>query len=407
MTDTVPAYANSPATYGGVAKTFHWLTALLILTAIPLGVVANNWPYETSAQLAVKGNLFSIHKTVGLAAFLVASLRILWALSQPKPGLLHADRKVESWLAETVHWLLYASLVIVPLSGWLHHAATTGFAPIWWPFGQSLPFVPVDDTLAKVFAAAHWTFTKVLVASLLLHVAGALKHHFVDRDLTLARMLPGRTVAPEATPGHGALPVASAAGIYAAAMAVAGFLALSGAPAASVQTTDLAAAAPSQWSVQDGTLRITVTQMGSPVEGTFSNWNAAIDFDADAPGEVKGDVTVQVAIDSLSLGSITSEAMKPEFFAVEAHPTATFAADIRDAEGENTYVADGTLTLKGVEAPVTLPFTLEIDGDTAQMDGTLTLDRRTFDIGVENYADESSVQFDVAVDVSVTATRAE
>ncbi|MBT8474330.1 MAG: cytochrome b/b6 domain-containing protein, partial [Alphaproteobacteria bacterium] len=133
---------NTATRYGGVAKTFHWLTALLILTALPLGVIANGAPFETDAEIARKIWLFSLHKTVGVTAFFVALARIAWALTQPKPAALHPDRRFETRLAETVHWLLYASLVLVPLSGWLHHAAATGFAPIWWPFGQTLPFVP-------------------------------------------------------------------------------------------------------------------------------------------------------------------------------------------------------------------------------------------------------------------------
>jgi len=404
MSTATPAFANSPATYGGVAKTFHWLTALLILTTLPLGVIANNWPYDTSAQLATKGLLFSIHKTVGVSAFFVALLRILWALSQPKPALLHPDRRLEAFAAETVHWLLYVSLVIVPLSGWLHHAATTGFAPIWWPFGQSLPFVPKNDAVAGFFAAWHWLFTKVLIAAVGLHVAGALKHHVIDRDATLARMLPGRRVetAP-ATEAESRAPVWTAAGLWAVMIAAGSALGLSGEPAEGVQTQ--LDAAPSDWAVQEGTLAITVTQMGSQVEGSFADWTAAIAFDPDAPGAVKGDVEVQIAITSLTLGSITSEAMKPEFFAAEEYPTASFAADIRDAEGENAYLADGTLTLKGTEQPVTLPFTLQLDGDTARMEGSVTLDRRDFGIGTENYDDESSVAFDVQVNVALTATR--
>ena len=143
---------NTTARYGSVAKTFHWLTALGILAVIPLGIIANDLPYDTAEQLADKAWLFSLHKTVGVTLFFVALARILWALSQPKPAPLHPDRGVETLLAEIVHWLLYGSLVLVPLSGWVHHAATEGFAPIWWPFGQNLPLVPESLTLSETAA---------------------------------------------------------------------------------------------------------------------------------------------------------------------------------------------------------------------------------------------------------------
>ncbi|MBS8271498.1 cytochrome, partial [Halomonas litopenaei] len=126
-------------TYGTVTKTFHWLTALLIITIVPLGVVAYNLPYETNEQLALKALLFSYHKTLGVIVFAVALARIVWAFTQTKPAPLHPERKSETWLAETVHWLLYISLVAVPLTGWIHHAATEGFAPILLPISQDLP----------------------------------------------------------------------------------------------------------------------------------------------------------------------------------------------------------------------------------------------------------------------------
>ena len=177
---------------------FHWLTALLILANLPLGWFATQLAEEIAATggsdalVARATLLFSIHKTTGVAIFLVALARILWALTQTKPGLLNGDTAVEARAAETAHWLLYGSLVAVPLSGWVHHAATTGYAPIWWPLGQSLPFVPKSEAVAEIAATLHFLFILVLAGALAAHVAGALKHHLIDGDATLRRMLPGR-----------------------------------------------------------------------------------------------------------------------------------------------------------------------------------------------------------------------
>ena len=210
--------ANTASSYGAVARFFHWTTALLILTAIPLGLIAHGLPYDTDAELARKATLFSIHKTVGVTAFFVALARILWAVVQPKPAPVHPERGLETWAAETAHWLLYTSMVIVPLSGWLHHAATTGFAPILWPFGQTLPFVPVSPAVADFFGAWHWVFTKVLGLAVFLHIAGALKHAVIDRDGVLARMATGRPAGSER--GHASrVPFLSASLVVAAAIA--------------------------------------------------------------------------------------------------------------------------------------------------------------------------------------------
>ena len=77
------ALGNTSTRYGAFSKSFHWLTALLILTLIPLGLFAKNLPYETQEELARKAWFFSLHKTLGVTVFFVAFLRILWALSQP------------------------------------------------------------------------------------------------------------------------------------------------------------------------------------------------------------------------------------------------------------------------------------------------------------------------------------
>ncbi|MEP5632280.1 MAG: cytochrome b/b6 domain-containing protein [Tateyamaria sp.] len=397
------AIANSIDRFGSVSKTFHWLTALLILSLFPLGLIANAMAFDTSEQLAQKAWLFSLHKTLGVSVFFVALARITWAISQPKPGLLNADRRLESLAAETVHWLLYGSLVAVPLSGWIHHAATSGFAPIWWPLGQNLPMVPKSEGIAALFGGAHWVLTKVLALSLLLHIAGALKHHVIDKDATLRRMWFGTSdvSASRHTQAHGK-PIILALILWATALSVGAVLGAytphsDGPRAAALEQVQ------SDWTVQSGTLSLTVTQFGTEVTGTFEDWTAAISFDETIRNETAGTVDVTIAIGSLKLGSVTDQAMGPDFFDTTLFPTATFTADINPVV--DGYEAVGTLTLKGQSIPVTLPFSLSTSGDTANMTGDTTLDRRSFGIG-DNMADESSLKFHVTVKVELEATRA-
>lgn len=392
--------ANTGASYGGVTKTFHWLTALLIITAFPLGMIANNLPYGSGAELAFKAQLFSVHKTVGIAAFVVALLRILWAVSQPKPAPLHPDRRAETFLAELVHWLLYASMVIVPLSGWLHHAATEGFAPILWPLGQGFPMVPKSEAVAGLFGAVHFVFTKVLGLSILLHVAGALKHVVIDKDSTLARMWFGKKdVAAPPQPHHaGRAPVLVALGIY--AVGFIGALALAPAEGHSTPSAAPLAAVASDWTVTEGSLTITVDQLGNQVQGPFADWTAAISFDPQAQGDSLGSAEVTIAIASLTLGSVTQQALGSGFFEAETFPTALFQAQI--LRGESGYVADGTLRIKSFVVPVSMPFDLVLEGDTAQMRASLTLDRRDFEIGMQ-YDASDGLGWTVVVDIALTA----
>lgn len=398
-----PALRNDAQSYGRVAKFFHWTTALLILTAIPLGIIANGMPFETSEELARKALVFSIHKTVGVTAFFVALARIAWALSQPRPAPLHPDRRAETLAAEVVHFTLYGAIVLVPLSGWIHHAATTGFAPIWWPFGQSLPFVPKSNGVAETFAALHVIFERVLILALVLHVAGALKHRLIDRDQTLARMWPGATSVPELAPHRtGMAPPLGAVAAFALAIGIGAWLGLFAHDAETATTPALQQVA-SDWTVQEGRLGFSVAQMGQPVTGSFADWTAAIRYD-EATGT--GDVEVTVAIGSLSLGQVTGQALGAEFFDAANHPTAVFTGDIAPAveAGAATHIATGTLTLKGTEMPVTLPFTLSVDQATATMQGALSLGRLDFGIG-PNYPDGSQVGLEVTVQTELTATR--
>ena len=387
---------NTASTYGSITKVFHWLTALLILTVIPLGLIAEDLAFDGPLKVP----LFSVHKTLGVLTFFVALARILWALTQTKPGDLHPDRRLETLVAHIVHWLLYIALVVVPLSGWLHHAATSGFAPIWLPIGQGLPFIPQSETLAEIFSGLHWIWSKILIVSILLHIAGALKHQIIDKDTTLARMWFGRPRLPETSEREKALAAPAIAliiyGLAAGGAAAAGMLSHSDRATAPVLEQ-----AASDWMVSDGTIGITIRQLGNPVSGQFDNWTAVIKFDPEATGTL-GHVTATIAIGSLHLGSVSDQAMGTDFFNADAFPTATFDADI--TEDGSTYVADGTLTIKGITIPVTLPFVLNLQGDTAEMAGSLSLDRRDFQIG-QSMADDTNLGFDVAVTVNLTATR--
>ena len=411
--------SNTHASYGSVAKVFHWLTALLILANIGLGLLAT-WQADAvqaagaqpgPEEIARAAWLFSTHKTLGLTVFFVALARIFWALGQTKPGLLNGDHRAEAVLAELVHWLLYGSLVLVPLTGWIDHAATTGFAPIWWPFGQGLPFVPKEPHVAELFATLHYILQWVLIGAIALHVAGAVKHHVIDKDATLRRMLPGRTRGePTAKqPGH-TLPVIGALAVWAVALLGAGYLGWfpsshDTAPAAQSAQNSPSAAEAGQWQVTSGDLNIAIQQMGQEVTGHFSNWTADITYDEtpDAEG-VHGAVEVSIDTASLSLGSVTDQATGPDFLASGSFPTANYKATLR--QNGDRLNADGILTIRSIEIPLSFPVTLDIDGDNATASGETIVDRRAFGIG-DSVIDAGSLAFDVVISFDLTAKRAE
>jgi len=393
---------NSTRAYGGIARLFHWTVAALILAAIALGLYAGNLPRGNEAQLQAIFAAFSWHKTVGVAALLLALLRILWTLTQRKPRPLHPGRRLELFVAEAVHWALWIGMVIMPLTGWLlHSAAPGGFSRILWPLGQRLPFVPQDAALSERIAHFHSTGWWVLAGLIVLHVAGALKHAFIDRDGTLSRMAGDPAKAPEppvsqvSTLPH--LLAAIAAIVICIGTAI---IAASGAEtAAPVAATAQPAAG---WAVEQGALGIEVAQGGSPISGQFGSWQAAIDYDPDARG---GHVAVKIDITSLSLGAVSDNAKGPDFLNVTQFPTAEFKADILPPATEGgPHLARGTLSIAGKSVPAELPFSLEIAGEEAKAKGEMKIDRRDFGIGA-GYADESTVGFPVTIRFDLTAKR--
>ena len=104
----------------------------------------------------------------------------------------------------------------------------------------------------------------------------------------------------------------------------------------------------------------------------------------------------------MTVGSVTNQALGPDFFDVTTHPTAQFTADI--VQIVDGYSANGALTIRGVSRPLEMPISLSLKDDTANVEAKLTLDRRDFGIG-DNMTEESSLGFAVKVEIKLTAQR--
>lgn len=403
---------NTERGYGWLARSLHWLVAALILTSIVLGLRATGMTQESPDQIADTIRTFSWHKTVGMGVLVFAVLRLIWALTQPKPRRLNADNRLEAALATWVNWSLYLGMIIVPLSGWLRHAsAPGGFSEILWPFGQRLPFLPENAALSDIFAAFHTTGWWVLAGLIVLHILGALKHALIDRDRTMERMFrsPDKLPQPPETRPALSKPMAAilALVLWAATTAVA-MTGISGQPPLSepiAPAANIVTSAPTeghQWIVQSGELSIEVQQGASPVQGSFANWQAAIAYDPDTQ---LGQVSVDIDIASLVLGSVSDMAKGPQFLNDSEFPQAKFSGQIQPVtEGSTDLVVRGELTIAGHTIPADLPFELVVQDDEAKATGQMTVDRRDFEVGA-TYPDESSVGFAVKIGFDLTATR--
>ena len=174
------------ARYTRIAIALHWAIAALILCTFPLGLYMADLPLSPH-----KLRVYSYHKWIGVTVFGLAALRLAWRATHRPPPLPQAVPAWQRRAAHGVHWLLYALLLAIPLSGWLHSSAT-GVPTVYLGLWQLPDVVAKDKALAAALKLAHQTLNFTLLALVVLHVAAALKHHFVDRDRVLARMLPAR-----------------------------------------------------------------------------------------------------------------------------------------------------------------------------------------------------------------------
>jgi cytochrome b561 len=117
------------------------------------------------------------------------SLRLVWRLSHRPPPLPPAMPAWQRRIATLAPWALYALLLAIPLSGWLYSSAV-GVPTVYLGLWQLPDLVGKDKALAEALKLAHKALNFTLLALVVVHVAAAIKHHFVDRDGLLARMRP-------------------------------------------------------------------------------------------------------------------------------------------------------------------------------------------------------------------------
>jgi cytochrome b561 len=171
----------TPGRYTRTAIALHWLMALLIFSAFPLGVYMHDLPLSPT-----KLQLFSYHKWLGITILLAAAARLAWRVTHPAPALPDMPRW-QRIAAHGIHHLLYVLLFAIPLSGWLMSSAK-GFPTVWFGVLPLPDLVGKNKELGDLLKAVHEALNFGLLLLVGLHIAGALKHHFIERDDTLRRM---------------------------------------------------------------------------------------------------------------------------------------------------------------------------------------------------------------------------
>lgn len=175
---------NTPDRYGLVAQALHWLIVALVITQFVLGGMAADLPMGME-RLQLLGR----HKSIGMTVFMLMLLRLVWRLYSPPPPLPAHMPSLQRRLARVNHGLFYAVLLIMPIVGWIASSASnlsvSWFGLFVWP-----DLVGPDKGLAKTAKDVHSALAGLLAALIALHVAAALRHHWLLRDGVLLRMLP-------------------------------------------------------------------------------------------------------------------------------------------------------------------------------------------------------------------------
>ena len=168
----------------------HWLIGLMIFVSLGVGL------YMVDLSLSpTKLRLYSWHKWAGVTIFTLVLVRCLWRLTHAAPSLPDAMPRWQRVVAEATHYLLYALMIAIPLAGWLMSSAK-GFQTVY--FGV----LPIPDLLAKnkelgeTLTLVHRYLNYTMIAIITAHIGAALKHHFIDKDDILRRMLPERKASP-------------------------------------------------------------------------------------------------------------------------------------------------------------------------------------------------------------------
>lgn len=170
--------------WGAVSQGFHWVIVVLLVVMAYLGLTMTDLPNS-----AHKANVYALHKSIGLTILVLVALRLAWRLYAGRPTEVVGMPAWQHRIASLTHAALYVLLFAIPLSGWVINS-TSGFPLRWFGLVRVPAIAPRDVALNHLSKTTHEVLFWILVATAAAHAAAAIYHHVVQRDATLARMLP-------------------------------------------------------------------------------------------------------------------------------------------------------------------------------------------------------------------------
>ena len=398
--------------YHVFSKIIHWVTALLILGLLFIGFYMSTLAFSED-----KLSLYGWHKSFGLLALILVSVRVVWHAvkrkSKPKP--LSTHKKWEHVIASLTHIFLYFALFIMPISGWV--MSSSGDFTVKF-FGFNVPdLTQKNKSLFNSYREIHEILAYLLLLIVGLHIVGALKHHFIDQDTTLRRItLPNLGAVGGAIITVFVFALYVSGGVYAFHHLKNKYVTFSSSDASVRVSVDkgndvitISSSLP-EWFIdfESTLIRFEATQYGQGFEGRFKIARGHIFFDEARLDQSK--VRVEIDISSIKTGSSDRDrqAVSNEWFDAKMFPYAIFESSEFSKIGSNQFLARGYLTLRGVKVSVDLPFKLNVDVDDsgnniAKMSAKIDLKRLDFGIGQGTWQSTDAIGDVVTIDISVLA----
>lgn len=174
---------NTETQYGIITKSLHWFMALLIVGMLILGLYMADLPISEQ-----KLRLYGIHKEFGILILMLVIFRITWRIGNIVPLLPNTIPAWQKFAAHTVHWMLYGFMFALPITGWLMTSAA-GLPPSFFGLFTLPALLSPNPVWLNLFVNIHTWLAYGLIATFGAHVGAALKHHFINKDDVLRRML--------------------------------------------------------------------------------------------------------------------------------------------------------------------------------------------------------------------------
>jgi cytochrome b561 len=317
----------------------------------------------------LKIKVFAWHKWAGMTVLFLSVLRIVWRTSHPAPGYPENMALWQVRASKLVQWSLYLLLFAVPLTGWLFSSAA-GYSVFYFNLIHLPDLVEKNKELADQLHEIHESLNWALLGLFVVHVAAALKHHFIDKDHVLIRMIKSTPKTP-------------LMGLVGCLLLIGGFEA---------EPAHAAGFIP-----EKSEIKFISRQMGVEVEGRFRKFEGEVVF---KPTDLaKSAARIDVDLASIDLGSADSEqeVKGKDWFLVSSFPKGSFQTTSIKLKSPDHYEATGKFTLKGISKELSIPITTkQVNGHTIA-EGQFNLKRTDFKIGQGVWADPEAVGIEITV----------